>query len=101
MRRAHKPITVFGSCPKIHPILMNLNIMWLSSRRSLAEATVAPSVSPCGTPRAASVLTAGGEALGDFSQEGQKLRRFDVSARNAAPDSLAAARTPSSRLLPF
>jgi hypothetical protein len=40
---------------------------------SLAEATGASSVSPHGTPRAASVLTAGGEALRDFSQEGQKI----------------------------
>jgi hypothetical protein len=48
------------------------------------------SVSPFGTPRAASVLIAGGEALRDFSHEGQKIRRFDRSprhsARNAATD---------------
>jgi hypothetical protein len=35
-------------------------------------------------------LTAGGEALRDFSQEGQKIRRSDCSprhsARNAAAD---------------
>jgi hypothetical protein len=57
------------------------------------------SVSPYGTRRAASVLTAGGEALRDFSQEGQKIRRLMArrahSTRNAAPDSLAAARPPN------
>jgi hypothetical protein len=29
-------------------------------------------------------LTAGGETLRDFSQEGQKLRRFDGSPRHSA-----------------
>jgi hypothetical protein len=29
-------------------------------------------------------LTAGGEALRDFSQEGQKIRRFDCSPRHSA-----------------
>ena len=64
-----------GGCPAADRLQ---KLLWLRS------------VSPYGTPRAASVLTAGGEALRDFSPEGQKIRRFDCSprhsARNAAAD---------------
>jgi hypothetical protein len=56
----------------------------------VTKATCASTMSPYGTPQAAVVLTARAERLRDFSQEGQKIRRFDGSPRrsalNKAPD---------------
>jgi hypothetical protein len=64
-----------------------------------------PSVSSCGTPRAAAVLTARIETLRDFSQEDQKIRRLDGSprhsARNAPSDRRRQRASPISRLLSF
>jgi hypothetical protein len=50
----------------------------------LQKLPLRPWASPHVTPRAASTLTADGEALRDFSQEGQKIRRFDGSPRHPA-----------------
>jgi hypothetical protein len=50
------------------------------------------SVSPNGTPRAASILIARGRALRDFSQEDQKDRRLDGSPRHSARNAAAGRR---------
>jgi hypothetical protein len=49
-------------------------------------------------------LTAGGEALRDFEQVGQKIRRFDGSSRHSPRNTAQTAggsANPNSRLLSF